>query len=262
MIRGLRLFAGFLLAVGLCGYRSMIDRLVFFPSPDVGEPPRGASELWLRAADGPRLHAWYIQPPGSTATLLWSHGNGGNIADRADVLLAFAARGLGVLAYDYRGYGRSEGTPTEAGVYLDAEAAYDALRQRDVAASRLVCFGESLGGAVSIHLATRRPCAAVAVVSAFTNLHDVARVHYGPFAMLAGDRFDSSARIASLSVPFFAVHGDRDEIIPFDLGERLFALAREPKTFLRVRGAGHNDIFDDPAVIDGVVAFVSAHVRG
>lgn len=262
MTHGRRLVAGLLLAIGVCGCGSMIDHFVFFPDPYVGEAPRGASELWLHASDGPRLHAWYIQPPGSTATLVWSHGNGGNIANRADVLLALAARGLGVLAYDYRGYGRSEGKPTEAGVYRDAQAAYDALRQRDVPASRIVCFGESLGGAVSIHLATQRPCAAVVVVSTFTTLRDVARVHYGPLAVLAGDRFDSSARIASLSVPFFAVHGDRDAIVPFELGERLFTLASEPKSFLPVPGAGHDDIFEYPVVPDAVAAFVNAQLRG
>ncbi|MBI2964124.1 MAG: alpha/beta hydrolase [Deltaproteobacteria bacterium] len=262
MRRRHRLLASIVLGVGVCGCGSMIDHFVFFPEARVGEPPRGASELWLRAPDGPRLHAWYVQPAGSTATLVWSHGNGGNIAVRADVLLGLAARGLGVLAYDYRGYGRSEGAPSEDGVYRDAQAAYDALRERGIPASRLVSFGESLGGAVSIQLATQRPCAAVVVVSTFTTLRDVARVHYGPLAVLAGARFDSAARLASLSVPFFAAHGDRDAVVPFDLGARLFALAREPKTFLSVPGAGHDDVLDDPALLDGIAAFVAAHVRG
>lgn len=240
----------------------MIDRLVFFPDPLVGDPPPGVEERWFTAADGVRLHAWVARSASAQATLVWSHGNAGNIAGRADVLLALASRGLDVLAYDYRGYGKSQGQPSEAGVYLDAAAAFDSERARGTAASRIVCFGESLGGAVSIRLATERPCAAVVVVSTFTSLRDVARTHYGGFAFLAGARFDSAALVGRLSVPFFAIHGDRDTIVPYVLGEQLFALAREPKQFLRVPGAGHNDILDHPSVVDAIARFVAARVSG
>src|SRR5207249_1848139 len=106
------------LAAPLCGGRAMIDRLVFFPDPFVGDPPPGVEERWLTAADGVRLHAWIARSPSPRATILWSHGNAGNIAGRADVLLALASRGFDVLAYDYRGYGKSAGRPNEAGVYL------------------------------------------------------------------------------------------------------------------------------------------------
>ncbi len=232
-----------------------LDRLIFFPEPVVPDPPPGVGARTITTADGLRLHAWYAAPPGATATLVWSHGNGGNIAGRADVLLALAARGVSVLAYDYRGYGRSEGRPTEPGVYLDAEAAYDSLRAQGIPASRIVAFGESLGGAVAIRLATVRPCAGVAVVSTFTTMRDVGRAHYGPLALLAGDRFDSLARVRTLSVPVFVAHGDQDEIVPFALGEALFAAAREPKRFFRVAGAAHNDVFDAPGLVDAIVAF-------
>jgi uncharacterized protein len=257
-----RLLWTFFVAAELSGCRAMIDRLVFFPDPFVGNPPAGVEERWLTAADGVRLHAWAARSASPRATLVWSHGNGGNIAGRASVLLALASRGFDLLAYDYRGYGKSQGRPSEAGVYLDAAAAFDSERARGTPASRIVCFGESLGGAVSIHLATERPCAAVVVVSTFTNLRDVARIHYGSFGLLAGSRFDSAALVSRLSVPFLAIHGDRDAIVPYTLGERLFALAREPKRFLRVPGAGHDDIFDYPSVIDEIARFVAAHVTG
>jgi fermentation-respiration switch protein FrsA (DUF1100 family) len=172
------------------------------------------------------------------------------------VLVALAARGLDVLAYDYRGYGKSQGRPSETGVYLDAEAAFDSERERRGADAPIVCFGESLGGAVSIHLATRRPCAAIAVVSTFTRLRDVASRHYGPLAPLAGDRFDSLSLVSTFQVPFFAAHGDRDEIVPYELGERLFAAAPEPKRFLRVPGAGHNDVFDHEKLLDELARFL------
>ena len=232
-----------------------LDRLIFFPDPVVPDPPPGVEERTITTADGLRLHAWYAASPGATATLVWSHGNGGNIAGRADVLLALAARGVNVLAYDYRGYGRSEGRPTEPGVYRDAEAAYDGLRAAGVPAARIVAFGESLGGAVAIRLATVRPCAGVAVVSTFTTMRDVGRAHYGPLALLAGDRFDSLERVRTLAVPVFVAHGDRDEIVPFALGETLFAAAREPKRFFRAPGAAHNDVFDAPGLVDAIVAF-------
>jgi fermentation-respiration switch protein FrsA (DUF1100 family) len=250
------LLAGTLAALlGVGGGAVSLDRLIFFPEPGAQAPPPNVEERWLTTADGVRLHAWYAARPGARATLVWSHGNAGNIAGRADVLLALAARDLAVLAYDYRGYGRSGGRPDEAGVYLDAEAAYDSERARGVPPERIVCFGESLGGAVSIRLATERPCAGVAVLSTFTRLRDVARAHYGPLALLAGRRFESVGRIAALAVPVLIAHGDRDEIVPFGLGTRLFEAASEPKRFVRVPGAGHNDVLERTDVLDAIAAF-------
>ena len=232
-----------------------LDSLIFFPDPAVPDPPPGVEERVITTADGLRLAAWWAGTPDAAATLVWSHGNGGNIAGRADVFVALAAHGLGVLAFDYRGYGRSEGRPSEAGVYLDAEAAYDSLRARGVPAGRIVAFGESLGGAVAIRLATIRPCAGVAVVSTFTTLRDAGRAHYGPLAVLAGNRFDSLARVRALSLPLFVAHGDRDEVVRFALGERLFAAANQPKRFFRAAGAHHNDVFETPGLIDAIAAF-------
>jgi hypothetical protein len=248
-----------LAGAGACDVTAL-DRLIYFPDRAVPEPPGGVTERRFTAADGVELHAWYTEaadgrPAGDAPTLVWSHGNGGNIAWREDVLLALAARGLNLLAYDYRGYGRSAGRPSEAGVLLDAEAAYDALAARGVPAGRIVAFGESLGGAVSIALARKRPCAAVIVVSTFTRLRDVARAHYGALALLAGNQFDSTERVRELDVPLMVAHGDRDEIVPFVLGEELFALARGKKTFVRVAGAHHNDVFEDPALLDAIARF-------
>ena len=253
--RGLVRIAFALGAAAWLGGCSVIDRFTFFPDRAVGPPPAGVEERWISTADGQRLHAWSARATRSAPTLLWSHGNAGNIDSRRDLLLALARRGLGVLAYDYRGYGKSTGSPDEAGVYLDALAAFDS----EVAGGRppgdIVCFGESLGGAVSIELATRRPCGAVVVVSTFTRLADVARRHYGPLGALAGDRFNALGRISRLSAPVLVVHGDQDEIVPFELGQRLYEAAPAPRRFLRLAGAGHNDALAYPGLLDAVDAF-------
>ena len=157
---------------------------------------------------------------------------------------------------------------TQDGVRLHAwhaagpEAVYDSERRRGVPAARIVCFGESLGGAVSIHLASTRPCAGVTVVSTFTCLRDVARHHVGPLAVLAGNQFDVLARIRDLAVPILVAHGDRDDIVPFELGRRLFATANRPKRFLRVAGAHHNDVFAGPGLIEAIAEFAHAVIAG
>jgi hypothetical protein len=238
------------------GCSGMIDRMIFFPDPFVGDPPAGVAERWIMTEDGVRLHAWWAPAGASDApVLVWSHGNGGNIANRVEVVLALQERGVSVLAYDYRGYGKSAGRPTEAGVLRDARAAYDSERARGTPPGRIVAFGESLGSAVTVDLAIARPCAGVVVVAPFTTLGEVARRHYGPLGGLADGRFDALGKVSRLGVPILVAHGDRDEIVPFDLGERLFAAAPEPKQFVRVRGAHHNDVFDAPALLDAIAAF-------
>jgi fermentation-respiration switch protein FrsA (DUF1100 family) len=233
----------------------LLDQFIFFPDAAVPPPPGRVEERWIATGDRVRLHAWYAEAAAPAATLIWSHGNGGNIAGRAEVLLALRDRDLNVLAYDYRGYGRSTGRPSEAGVYRDACAAYDSERARGVAPERIVAFGESLGGAVSIQLACERPCAGVAVVSTFTTLADVARCHYGAIAALARGRFESMTRVPRLRVPIFVAHGDLDEIVPFALGEMLYGAAPEPKRFFRAAGAHHNDVFASPGLLDAIAAF-------
>ena len=253
-----RWWVGLVAFIAAASGHLVLERLIFFPDPVMPPAPPGVADRFITTADGVRIHGWWIAPPGATGTLVWSHGNAGNIGNRAPILLALAARGLAVLAYDYRGYGRSEGSPDEAGVYRDSEAAYDEVRALGVPPERIVCFGESLGGAVSIRLATERPVAGVAVVATFPSLRDVARVHYGIAATAIGRRFDTLAQLDRLRVPLLIAHGDEDEIVPYDLGERLYAAAHEPKQFLRIPGATHNDVLGFPALLDAVAEFARA----
>ncbi len=146
-------------------------------------------------------------------------------------------------------------------MYVDAAAAFDSEVARGRDPRAIVCFGESIGGAVSIELATRRPCRAVVVVSTFTRLADVARWHYGRLGALAGNRFDSLARIPRLSARILIAHGDRDEIVPFELGQRLFEAAPEPKRFYRITGAYHNDALAAAGLLDAVAAFAREAIQ-
>ena len=253
-----RWWVGLVALVTVASGHLVLERLIFFPDRLMPPAPLGVADRFMTTADGVRIHGWWVAPPGATTALVWSHGNAGNIGNRAPVLLELAARNLAVLAYDYRGYGRSEGSPDEAGVYRDAEAAYDDVRALGFPPERIVSFGESLGGAVSIRLATERPVAGVAVVATFTSLREVARVHYGLAGAAIGTRFDTLARLDRLHVPLLVAHGDRDEIVPYELGERLFAAAGEPKQFLRVPGATHNDVLGFPALLDAIAQFAHA----
>jgi fermentation-respiration switch protein FrsA (DUF1100 family) len=232
-----------------------IDRLVFFPDRLVPAPPAGVEERWITSEDRVRLHAWWAPAGDDAPVLVWSHGNGGNVATRAEIVLALRGRGASVLAYDYRGYGKSEGRPSEAGVYRDACAAWNSERARGTPPGRIVGLGESLGSAVTLALATERACAGVVLVAPFPTLAAVARRHYGALGALAGRRFDAVGSVRRLTVPLLVAHGDRDEIVPFELGEQLFAAAPEPKRFLRIRGAGHNDVLDVPSLLDAIVGF-------
>jgi len=228
-----------------CAARFHADRYV-------APPPPGVAERWITTADGVRLHAWYAAASDARATVVWSHGNGLSIARRPDLVCALAARGVNVLAYDYRGCGRSAGRPSERGLYQDALAAYASELERGVPPGRIVSFGESLGGAVAIFLASRRPVAGLAVVSTLTRLRDLHH-GFGPLAFFAP--FDSIRRLPRVAVPVFIAHGDRDRTIRFDHGQRLFAAAHEPKRFFRAAGAGHSDIFESPGLLDAIAAF-------
>jgi hypothetical protein len=220
------------------------SRLVYFPGPppDVTPAARGLDhrDVAITTADGVRLHGWYLAAPGSRGAVLMSHGNAGNVAGRIPHAEAFLDQGLSILLYDYRGYGRSEGSPSEAGTYRDAEAAYDWL-VREAGAERVALYGESLGAGVALELAHRRPAACVVIENAFTSVPALGRRLYPwlPVGLLATIRYDNLAKVGELGAPLLVIHGPGDEIVPFEMGRELFARAAEPKAFLETDG-GHN----------------------
>jgi len=242
----------------LCGAMYLLqDRMLFLPGipgREVTATPAAIGlafeDVTLTTADGVRLHGWWVPAPavgntGATRTLLHFHGNAGNIGHRLDLLQLFASLGVNVLMLDYRGYGRSEGAPSEAGLYLDAEAAWNHLTQaRGLAPASIVIHGQSMGGAVAAHLAARKPAGALVLESTFTSVPDVGAAVYPwlPVRLLARLSLDTRAELGKVRSPVFVAHSRDDEIIPFAHGEALFAAAGEPKRFLELAG-DHNSAF-------------------
>jgi fermentation-respiration switch protein FrsA (DUF1100 family) len=217
------------------------DRLIYFPTKDgVGASP--GEDVWLTTADGVKIHAWWLPHPSAKATILHLHGNAGNLEDRRDMLRNFRDLGANVLAIDYRGYGKSEGSPNEKGVYADTRAAYDWLLTKTTA-DRIVVHGESVGGGPACELAATATCGGLIVQSAFTSARDMApRVLPWFPRWLVRTKFDNREKVARITIPKLFIHSRRDEIIPFDMGEALFAAAAEPKECEWFATAGHNDL--------------------
>lgn len=229
------------------------DRFVFHPTrqPLTAWLPEGLGvvECTFRARDGTRLHGWWHPGEGlgdshKRPVLLWFHGNAGNITHRAENLRALVELGLAVFVFDYRGYGRSEGKPSEVGLYLDGEAAYQHLTSElGVAPERVVCFGRSLGAAVAAHVALRAKPAGLIMESPFESVGAMVRKTsvLRVLVPLLRNRFDNVAKVQQLRVPLLVIHGVRDELVPFAQGRAVFEAAREPKEFFSIEGAGHND---------------------
>jgi uncharacterized protein len=245
------------LGVTLFGMRErLLSSMLFFPMRGIDETPAALGlafeELEINTEDGERLHAWWIpaQTPGrrlpAIGHLLYFHGNAGTIEYRLMRARSLTGVGFDVLLFDYRGYGRSTGAPSESGTYRDGRAALQALRARkDVDPARVFYYGESLGGAVAVELATATAPRGLILQSTFTSVRGMARFHYPIVpALLVLDAYPSERRLAQVKAPVLVIHGDRDTIVPLAEGQALFAAAREPKTMHVVKGAGHNDLDD------------------
>ena len=225
-------------------------RFIYYPERDHEATPTQmglpGEDVALVAEDGVRLHGWYLPVKDARLTVLFNHGNAGNISHRLDrALLLQAKLQASVLLYDYRGYGKSEGSPDEEGTYRDARAAHRFLvEEKKVAPAALVIMGESLGSAVALDLALAKPAAGLVLEAPFTSVPDMVRTTpLFALAPLVRTRYDNLGKVARLERPLLVLHGDRDEVVPFRLGRRLFEAARQPKTFVAVPGAGHNDVF-------------------
>ncbi len=219
----------------------------YVPGPDWTLPANG-EEVWMKVATGERVHGWFIRAEGRPpiATVLYCHGNGGNLSNVAWIARDLAKRGFDAMIFDYRGYGRSDGRLTdEWGLYADTDAAYDHLvRERGVRAEKLVLYGQSLGTTVAIDIAARRSCGALIVESGLSSASDMGLVSIPwlprQLHFLARNRFDSARKIAGVKCPVMVTHGTRDQVIPVDQGRKLYELARDPKRLVIVEGGDHS----------------------
>ena len=219
---------------------------VFFPSNEMTISPSIIGLPWedvyFKTKDDVLLNGWFFKNPLARSTILFAHGNAGNMSDRLFKIEFFYRLGLNVFIFDYRGYGNSEGKPSENGLYSDAQGAYDHLRSRgDVNMEKIVLYGASIGGTVMIDLATQRDAALLVVESSITNARDMARIFY-PFVPLffLSLKFNSIDKVRRLSVPKLFIHSPDDEVVPYWVGQKLYEAALPPKEFLKIHG-GHND---------------------
>lgn len=247
------------------------NKLIFFPSkfPAGYWQPEAfglaVRDCYFKTADGVQLHGWFVKNDNAIATLIWCTGNAGNISDRLDHLARLVKLPINVFIFGYRGYGKSAGSPDEEGVYQDALAAYDYLRSLpEVQSNKIILFGQSLGGAVAVDLATKRPAAGLILESTFTAAADMAWAAYGlPLHLIIKTKFQSIKKIKQINIPVLMIHGDRDRTVPLRLGQKLFDAANEPKEFYEIAGADHNDtyIIGGPAYFAKLWDFIARVVQ-
>lgn len=265
-----------LISLGLAyvGFAALLflfqDRLAYYPElgREIRSTPRehgmDFEALTLDTADGERLDAWFVPATQAQGVVLFLHGNAGNLSHRMDSIAMLHRLGYAVLIFDYRGYGRSSGKPSEAGLHRDAERAWQYLTEtRGVAPEKIILFGESLGGALAAHLAARQRPGALVLASAFTSVPDLAADLYPwlPVRWLARLRYDTRAALARADCPVLVAHSPDDEIVPFRHGQRLFETAPQARVMLPLAG-GHNDafIFMREAWVEVLAAFLYQHV--
>ena len=232
------------------GCNWFIESQVFFPEKTMTHTPAAVrlpyDDVRFTTSDGVRLHGWLVLAEPVRYLLLHCHGNGGNISQRIDIIKGFHEVGVSVFMFDYRGYGQSSGSISEKGFYLDAEAAGRIAReQAERYGAKLIVSGHSLGGIAAVHVGAIEKCDGVVLESTFPNMGAMARVHYllPPLERWLQDRLNAAGEIGRLRAPVIFFHGDQDDIVPIELGRQLYALAPEPKEFVVLPGAGHNDTY-------------------
>ncbi len=227
--------------------RYMERRTLFYPYKVIECLPSefgfSFEEAVFKSVDNKDIHGWFIPYEGATKTILFSHGNAGNISHRLEKIKILHEFGCNVFIFDYRGYGKSRGSPSENGLYKDAQAAYNYLLAKGIAPENIIGYGESIGGAVIIDLAEKNKFMALVLEGTFSNAKDMAKLVY-PFIphWIFSSRFDSLSKIRGINAPKFFIHSINDEIVPYDLSKKLYENAPGPKEFLQVRG-GHNSCF-------------------
>ena len=244
--------------------RYLENTSIFYPERTLGATPKDLGlpfeDVTITTQDHVKLHGWLIKAPSARSTLIFFHGNAGNIGGRLGKIDFFHQIGLSVLIIDYRGYGKSEGHPTEQGIYDDATAAYDYLLQRDdMKGQNIISYGASLGGAVAIDLAIKRDVSCVIVDSTFSSAVDMAKRIY-PFipSFLIKSKMNSIDKVKDISAPILFIHSIEDQTVPFALGKKLYDAAPGKKEFIEITGS-HTDghIYDEEKIRNRIKAFLN-----
>ncbi len=239
---------------------------VYHPSRSMdatgAELGRPFEEALFKAGDGVQLQGWFFpantNSPRARSVMLVCHGNAGNISHRLELCQALLSTGIGVFLFDYRGYGRSRGRPSEEGTYLDAQAAHLWLRQKGFAPTNILVFGESLGGGVASELALRETVGGIVLESSFTSTPDLGAELFPwlPVRLLSRIKYDTGAKLPRIHVPILVMHSRSDSLVGFHHGERNYALANSPKLFWEING-DHNDALDDrEKFVEGIEKFL------
>ncbi len=250
-----------LLLAGILGtgmFLGLEKYVIYVPDRPIDMTPQSEGlvyeDIWFPATDGVKLHGWLVPAPGARITLVWFHGNAGNISHRVDHI-KYLHRYLdrpqlpNIFIFDYRGYGKSAGSIfdlSEEATYHDADGALTYLRgHQGLAQTQLVYFGRSLGAAIAVEMARRHAPAGLVLETPFTSIKDMARVvlPFLPVGRLLRTKYDSLSKMRDIRVPLLVLHGDRDDVVPYEQGRRLFEAANPPKTFYTIRGARHNDTY-------------------
>lgn len=243
-------------------------KMLYVPAKEIEATPHNIGlnyqDLTLRTKDGVEISAWYIPAEDERGFLLFCHGNAGNISHRLDSIRIFHNLGLSVLIFDYRGYGKSRGSPNEEGTYLDSEAAWDYLvTVLHARPEKIVIFGRSLGSAVAAELALRKQARSLIMESAFTSVPALAKKFFPhlPVSLISRYHYESINKVGRLKLPKLFIHSPEDEIVPYEQGTRLFEMAHEPKEFLKIVG-GHNEGFllSGKRYVDGLDKFISRYL--
>ncbi|MEN6384837.1 MAG: alpha/beta hydrolase [Phycisphaerales bacterium] len=221
----------------------------FYPTKDVLETPQDINleyeDIQLKTSDKLTLSAWYIPADNARYILLFCHGNGGNISHRLENINILNNLGISCLIFDYRGYGKSEGKPSEKGVYIDAQTAYDWLiKEKNLSPENIIIYGQSLGGSIAAHLASNVKAKSAIIESTFTSYVDMGKKFYPylPVKLFAKFKFKTIEYIKKINYPVLIIHSREDELIPFEFGQQLYKAANEPKQFMEISGS-HNEGF-------------------
>jgi uncharacterized protein len=234
-------------------------RILSATGAELGRP---FEDVWFQAPDGVALNGWFFpaatNSPRAATAVLFCHGNGGNISHRLETCQGLLATGVSVFVFDFRGYGRSQGHPSEEGTYLDAQGAYQWLRAKGFAAKEILAYGESLGGGVASELAAREPTGGLILQSTFTSLPDIGAELFPwlPVRWVGSIKYQTLKKLPTLHIPVLVMHSRTDELIRFRHSERNFAAANEPKLFWEIKGSHNEPLTDRKCFIAGIDKFL------